>query len=140
MQDLICAPLYHAQVPFCSVSTSVFQNYINQIIYINIFCFLLYHLPSILYFFCLFVGCRFLRMTPERFDHLHSLLQTKLDPKQRENGGKVRGCAPISSKEKLAITLRYLATGDSQQSESFNFRMGRSTVSRVIKVRQLHNY
>ena len=28
----------------------------------------------------------------------------------------------------MTLTLRYLATGDSQQSQSFNFRIGRSTV------------
>ena len=73
-------------------------------------------------------------MTPERFDHLHSLVQNSLDRKGRESGKKVRGRRPIGSKEKLAVTLRYLATGDSQQSESFNFRLGRSTVSTIVKV------
>lgn len=78
---------------------------------------------------------RFTRMTPERFDHLHSLVKDKLDPKNREsgNGPPIRGRRPICSKEKLALTIRYLATGDSQQSASFNFRMGRSTVSNIIK-------
>lgn len=77
---------------------------------------------------------RFMRMTPERFDHLHSLIRDRLDHKNRESGRRVRGRRPIPSKEKLAVTLRYLATGDSQQSQSFNFRIGRSTVSSIIKV------
>lgn len=35
-------------------------------------------------------------------------------------------------KERLVVMLRYLASGDSQQSHSFNFRIGRSTISRII--------
>jgi hypothetical protein len=73
-------------------------------------------------------------MSPERFDQLHSLVKERLDPKGRESGIRVRGRVPISTKEKLALTLRYLATGDSQQSESYNFRIGKSTVSVIVKV------
>ena len=36
------------------------------------------------------------------------------------------------SSERLLVTLRYLASGDSQQSQSFNFRLGRSTVCQII--------
>ena len=31
------------------------------------------------------------------------------------------------------ITIRYLATGDSQQSQAFNFRLGKSTVCNIVK-------
>ena len=34
--------------------------------------------------------------------------------------------------ERLAITLRFLVTGDSMQTISFSFRVGRSTVSGII--------
>ena len=34
--------------------------------------------------------------------------------------------------ERHAVTLRYLATGDSQQTKSFCFRIGRSTVNNII--------
>ena len=39
----------------------------------------------------------------------------------------------IFSKPSMVVTIRYLATGDSQQSQSFNFRLGKSTVCQIIK-------
>ena len=38
----------------------------------------------------------------------------------------------IIAEERLAVTLRFLATGDSQQSLSFSFRMGKTTVSNIV--------
>ena len=35
-------------------------------------------------------------------------------------------------RERLSITLRYLATGESQQSLSFSYRIGRITVSNIL--------
>lgn len=67
-------------------------------------------------------------MTPKRFDHLHALVEQHLAPvcsKYRRT---------ISSREKLALVLHYLGSGDSQQSEAFDFRLGRSTVSKIVKV------
>ncbi|XP_048582528.1 uncharacterized protein LOC116618984 [Nematostella vectensis] len=72
-------------------------------------------------------GDSYLRMSPERFQHLHLMVGpiiAKKDTKMRK---------AISSEERLVVTLRYLATGDSQQSQSFNFRIGRSTVSEIIR-------
>lgn len=65
-------------------------------------------------------------MSPDRFKHLLSLVKEYLvkDSTKRE---------VITPAERLAITLRYLATGDSQQSQSFNFRVGRSTVGKILK-------
>ena len=66
-------------------------------------------------------------MSPERFDHLLSLvgpLISKLATRFRN---------PISPSERLAVTLCHLATGDSQQSQSFDFRIGKSTVSNIIR-------
>ena len=66
-------------------------------------------------------------MSPERFDHLLSLvgpLISKLATRFRN---------PISPSERLAVTLHYLATGDSQQSQSFDFGIGKSTVSNIIR-------
>lgn len=66
-------------------------------------------------------------MSPERFDHLLSMVGphiTKLHCRSRET---------ISPGERLVVTLRYLATGDSQQSQAINFRLGRSTVSNIVR-------
>ena len=39
---------------------------------------------------------------------------------------------PISAGERLAVTIRYLVTGDSMQTISFSYRLGHSTVCNVI--------
>ena len=39
---------------------------------------------------------------------------------------------PISAPERLALTLRYLATGESRQSLSFSYRVGKATVSKIV--------
>ena len=65
-------------------------------------------------------------MVPERFDHLLSLVEDRLT-KQQTNLRK-----PIPTKERLSLTLRYLATGESQQSLSFAYRIGRNTVSKIV--------
>lgn len=66
-------------------------------------------------------------MSPERLEHLLSLVAPYM---------KKRSCRSretISIKQRLVVTLRYLATGDSQESQSFNFRIGRSTVCMIIR-------
>ena len=70
---------------------------------------------------------RYLRMTPQRFEHLLSLVAPLISKKST----KLR--SSISEAERLNLTLRYLASGDSQQSQAFNFRIGRSTVSMIIR-------
>ena len=64
-------------------------------------------------------------MSPERFDHLVSLVRNNITKSHyiRE---------PISPEERFAVTLRYLATGDSQHSLGFLFKLGRSTVNGII--------
>ena len=66
-------------------------------------------------------------MSPERLEHLLSLVGPLITKKS------CRSRDPISPGERLVLTLRYLASGDSQQSQSFNFRIGRSTVCAIIK-------
>lgn len=39
---------------------------------------------------------------------------------------------PISPKERLAITLGYLATGNSQRDLAFAFKVGRSTIHNIL--------
>ena len=38
----------------------------------------------------------------------------------------------ITEEERLVVTLRFLAMGDSQQSLSFSSRMGKTTVSNIV--------
>lgn len=66
-------------------------------------------------------------MSPERLEHLLSLVGPLITK------ARCRGRHSIPPEEWLVITLRYLATGDSQQSQSFNSRVGRSTVCAIIK-------
>ena len=61
-------------------------------------------------------------MSPERLS-LVALRISKQETKLRE---------PIKPAERLCITLRYLASGDSQQTQSFHFRVGKATVSEII--------
>ena len=64
-------------------------------------------------------------MSPERFNHLLSLVEDsiKCDTNFRKS---------ISPAERLYITLRFLASGDSQQSLTYLFRVGAVTVSRIV--------
>ena len=65
-------------------------------------------------------------MSPNRFQHLLELVRpliTKRDTKMRK---------AIIAEERLAVTLHFLATGDSQQSLSFSFRMGETTVNTIV--------
>ena len=43
-----------------------------------------------------------------------------------------RICKPISGPKTLALTLRYLATGESQQSLSLSYCIGKSTVYQIV--------
>lgn len=71
---------------------------------------------------------RYLRMTKATFDLLLSLV----GPVLRRRGYCSCLRPEITPAERLALTLRYLATGNSQVSLSFNFRIGRSTVSNIL--------
>ena len=70
---------------------------------------------------------RYMRMSPESFDHLLSLVS----PLISKHTTKLR--EPVSATERLALTLRFLASGNSQQSMSFSYRVGRQTVSSITK-------
>ena len=69
----------------------------------------------------------FIRMSPKRFEHLLSLVGPSISKKP---------CIsrfPIPPSERLVLTLRCLARGHSHQSQSFYFRIGRATVSKIIR-------
>ena len=65
-------------------------------------------------------------MSPERFEHLLQLTGHELSKKD------TRFRKAIPAAERLALTLRFLASGDSQKSLSFAFRIGTTTVSKII--------
>ena len=69
---------------------------------------------------------RYFHMTPQRFSHLLSHVGTSI----RRQDTRFRQAVPPD--ERLAITLRYLVTGDSMQTISFSYRVGHSTVSGII--------
>ena len=68
----------------------------------------------------------YMRMTPEFFE----MIKTRLEPRLARQATNYR--APISIGEKLALTIRYLATGESYTSLSCQFRVGRSTISKFL--------
>ena len=68
----------------------------------------------------------YMKMTPEFFE----MIKTRLEPHLARQATNYR--APISVGEKLALTIRYLATGESYTSLSSQFRVGRSTISRFL--------
>ena len=63
--------------------------------------------------------------------HKANLILSLVSPLISRQTTKLR--EPISAAERLAITLRFLASGNSQQSMSFSYRVGRQTVSSIIK-------
>lgn len=68
------------------------------------------------------------RMEIETFEYILSKIQVRLT-KQWTNFVK----QPITPREKLIITLRYLATGISFNALSYTFRIGRSTAAEIVK-------
>ena len=69
---------------------------------------------------------RYFHMTPERF----SLLLREVGPSITYHDTNFRRA--ISPGERLAITLRFLVTGDAMQTISFSYRVGLSTVAGII--------
>ena len=70
---------------------------------------------------------KYLRMSPERFEHLFNLVAPFIT-KQDTN---YRNCIP--ARKRLVITLRYLVEGCSQQALSLSFRVGKSTVLTILR-------
>ena len=70
---------------------------------------------------------KYFHMTPMRFDGLLS----RVGPAITRQVTQMR--CPISPGERLAVTLRYLVTGDSMQTISFSYRLGHSTVCYIIE-------
>ncbi|KAL3225456.1 hypothetical protein MRX96_025793 [Rhipicephalus microplus] len=68
----------------------------------------------------------FYRMSPATFDVLHSLVKEKLTKDQCPSR------EPISSGERLALTLRYLSSGMLVRDAAMAFRVGIETAQRII--------
>ncbi|XP_018401801.1 PREDICTED: putative nuclease HARBI1 [Cyphomyrmex costatus] len=70
---------------------------------------------------------RCLRMNTETFEELLE----KVSPLIEKKNTHLRESIPAA--ERLSLTLRHLATGESQESLSLTFRIGQSTISGIIK-------
>ena len=68
---------------------------------------------------------QYFRMSKEQFDELLLRIEDQLI-----HHGKHR--CPILPRERLAVTLRYLAMGDSQQTIAISYRIGKSTVNKLM--------
>ena len=68
------------------------------------------------------------RMSVEDFEAVLSQIHDLIAPQEFQGGPR-----PISSDERLALAIRYMATGESFHSLSFQFRISRKAVSYIIK-------
>ena len=68
------------------------------------------------------------RMDVADFEYILTQISDLISPKHR-----LGGTDPIKCDERLAITLRYLATGESFQSLSYQFRISLNAVSYIVK-------
>ena len=68
-------------------------------------------------------------MSKQTFDFLVSLVE----PVLYRRGYFSRERPGISPAERMAVTLRNLASGESQTSLAFNFRIGRSTIYTILQ-------
>ena len=70
------------------------------------------------------------RMDVGDFEFIPRKISHLISPHQMSNFG---GHLPIMPDERLALTLRYIATGESIQSLTFQFRISLNAVSYIIK-------
>ena len=69
---------------------------------------------------------RFMRMDVPHFQELLSLISSDLQKTE------TRMRKPITPKERLALTLRFLATGETFRSLEFQFRISRKAISYIV--------
>jgi len=67
----------------------------------------------------------FLRMEPEMFRDMLDRVAQRIEETQESR-------PPLSPGLKLAITIRFLSTGNSYHSLAFNFRVAHNTISRFV--------
>ncbi|XP_071055952.1 uncharacterized protein [Onthophagus taurus] len=68
----------------------------------------------------------YFRMSKEQFEFVHDIIKNKIQKKSTQFRD------PISTQERLAVCLRFLATGNSFRSITFNYRLGFSTVRKIV--------
>lgn len=68
----------------------------------------------------------YMRMPHGKFNELSNII----GPSVQKKDTVMRNAIPPG--ERLALTLRYLATGESFQSLSFQFRIGRTTIGEIV--------
>lgn len=68
----------------------------------------------------------FCRMSPTDFDYLLSKLKPIIEKKE------TKWRLPIPAKVRLAVALRFLATGDSYRSLHFLFKISSSIISKIV--------
>lgn len=68
----------------------------------------------------------FLRMSHEQFENLCNLIT----PLVHKKDTRMRKSIPVN--ERLAVTIRFLATGDSFMSLQYLFRIPQSTISKIV--------
>ena len=69
---------------------------------------------------------RFMRMDQKQFNKLADLISVEI----KKQYTKMR--KPISPKERLALTLRYLATGETFRSLEYQFRISRKAICYIV--------
>ncbi|KAJ6642957.1 Protein ALP1-like [Pseudolycoriella hygida] len=69
---------------------------------------------------------QYLRMSKDRFDFLLDQIKARI------TGITTNFKTPIGPKEKLVVTLRFLAVGSSYADFAFRFRMGASTIRKIV--------
>ena len=70
---------------------------------------------------------RFCRMSPDSFDYIAYMIELKIK-KKPTNFGKT-----ISPEKRLAVSLRYLSSGETQQAIAGYFRIGRQTIGKILR-------
>ena len=68
------------------------------------------------------------RMDVSDFENVLAKISDLIEPKER-----LGGTEPIKSDERLGLTLRFLATGETFRSLSFQFRISLHAVSYIVK-------
>ena len=68
------------------------------------------------------------RMDVTDFENILAKISDIISPKER-----LGGTNPVQADERLALTLRFLATGETSQSLSFQYRISLNAVSYIVK-------